>query len=94
MMSVRKKFWNIKMRMLPLVNKDAKILYEYMKELQIPEDQLYLHDDESCPCGSGKTYKECCKGKCDAGPVKSKKPVEVLLVEEMKNGFKQDKREN
>lgn len=90
-MSVRKKFWNIKMRMLPLVNKDAKILYESMKELQIPEDQLYLHDDESCPCGSGKTYKECCKGKCDAGPVKSKKPVEVLLVEEMKNGFKQDK---
>ena len=79
------------MKIFSLLNKDAKILYDTMKELQIPEDQLYLHDDESCPCGSGKAYKDCCKGKSDEGPVNSKKPVEVLLMEEMRNGFKRDK---
>lgn len=79
------------MKIFSLLNKDAKILYDTMKELQIPENQLYLHDDESCPCGSGKSYKDCCKGKSDDGPVNSKKPVEVLLMEEMRKGFKQDK---
>ena len=44
------------MKIFSLLNKDAKILYDTMKELQIPENQLYLHDDESCPCGSGKSY--------------------------------------
>ena len=62
------------MKIFSLLNKDAKILYDTMKELQIPENQLYLHDDESCPCGSGKSYKDCCKGKSDDGPVNSKKP--------------------
>ena len=91
MMNIRRKFWDIKMKIFSLLNKDAKILYDTMKELQIPENQLYLHDDESCPCGSGKSYKDCCKGKSDDGPVNSKKPVEVLLMEEMRKGFKQDK---
>lgn len=53
MMNIRRKFWDIKMKIFSLLNKDAKILYDTMKELQIPENQLYLHDDESCPCGSG-----------------------------------------
>ena len=79
------------MKILSLLSRDAKILYDTMKELRISEDQLYLHDDENCPCGSGKAYKDCCKGKSDDGPVNSKKPVEVLLMEEMRNGFKQDK---
>lgn len=53
MMNIRRKFWDIKMKIFSLLNKDAKILYDTMKELQIPENQLYLHDDESCPRGSG-----------------------------------------
>ena len=69
-----------------------EILDEYMKEFQISEDQLYLHDDEQCPCGSGKTYKDCCKGKNDGEPVNPKKPVEVLVMEGMRKGLKQDKR--
>ena len=48
MMNIRRKFWDIKMKIFSLLNKDAKILYDTMKELQIPENQLYLHDDESC----------------------------------------------
>lgn len=91
MIKLNKKLWNIKMRLVSLINKDARIIYETMKELQIPEDQLHLHDDESCPCGSGKIYKECCKTKNDCGPVNSRKPVEVLLMEEMRKGLNQDK---
>lgn len=79
------------MRLFSLINRDVKILYEYMKEFQISEDQLYLHDDEQCPCGSGKTYKDCCKGKNDGEPVNPKKPVEVLVMEGMRKGLKQDK---
>lgn len=79
------------MKIASMVNKDAKIMYETIKDLQIPEEQMYLHDDESCPCGSGKPYKECCKGKDDSGAVNSRKPLEVLLMEEMRKGFNQDK---
>lgn len=68
MINIQKKFWNTKMKILSLINKDAKILYDTMKNLQISEEQLYLHDDEGCPCGSGKIYRDCCKGKSDDGP--------------------------
>lgn len=30
-----------------------------------------IYDDELCPCGSGKTYLECCKNRKDR-PVKEK----------------------
>ena len=36
-----------------------------------------IFDNENCPCGSGKKFKECCKGKPDQEPAKSKKPPEV-----------------
>ena len=32
-----------------------------------------IYDDELCPCGSGKTYLECCKNRKDRPVKKSKK---------------------
>ena len=57
-----------------------KILMGIAKDNMIPEEQLYIHDEEMCPCGSGKIYADCCKGKCDTQPVPSVKPVEVLCA--------------
>ena len=34
-----------------------------------------IYDDELCPCGSGKTYLECCKNRKDRPVKKSKKPL-------------------
>ena len=36
-----------------------------------------IFNNEDCPCGSGKKFKECCKGKPDQQPIQSKKPPEV-----------------
>ena len=38
-----------------------------------------IFDNENCPCGSGKKFKECCKGKPDQEPAQSKKPPEVQV---------------
>ena len=44
-------------------------------------------DDEECPCGSGKLYEKCCKGR-EGSPILSKKPIEVLVMERMKASIK------
>ena len=36
-----------------------------------------IYDDELCPCGSGKTYLECCKNRKDRPVKKSKKPLNI-----------------
>lgn len=66
-----------------------KILMGIAKDNMIPEEQLYIHDEEMCPCGSGKIYADCCKGKCDTQPVPSVKPVEVLTMEHMRKELRQ-----
>lgn len=44
-------------------------------------------NNEDCPCGSGKKFKECCKGKPDQAPLQSKKPPEVQIMEQMKKSM-------
>lgn len=90
-MGLRRFLWNVKMKVLSMMSKDAKVIYSSIRELEIPKEQLYLHDDEECPCGSGKKYKECCKNKEDQNPIASKKPPEVILMERMRKGLQQDK---
>lgn len=43
---------------MSLFNRDAKIIYNSVKQLELPQDQLFIHDDELCPCGSGKFFFE------------------------------------
>lgn len=68
--------------------KDAKIIYNSMEQLQIPTEQLVIHDDELCPCGSGKLFFECCKDKPDSQPDISRKPTDVLVMERMRKSLK------
>lgn len=76
------------LKFMSLFNKDARIVYNSMKKLSLSADQLYIHDDEPCPCGSGKMFLNCCKNKPDPGPANSPKPSGVLLMERMRNGLK------
>ena len=46
-----------------------------------------IFNNEDCPCGSGKKFKECCKGKPDQQPVISKKPLEVQIMEQMRKAM-------
>lgn len=48
---------------------------------------MKIKDNELCPCGSGKLYKECCKGK-QAKLNPSKKPAEVQIMEKMRVSMK------
>ncbi len=73
---------------MSLLNRDAKIIYNSMKQLELPKDQLFIHDDELCPCGSGKMFSNCCKNKPDSGPTNSPKPTEVLLMERMRKSLR------
>lgn len=43
---------------------------------------------ESCPCGSGETYKNCCNNKKDLPGQESKKPPEVQIMEMMRKSMK------
>lgn len=70
------------------LKEDIKILKEIANDYKLPKDQLYIHDDELCPCGSGKEYVNCCKEKCDAQQNTSQKPVEVLMMENMRGRLK------
>ena len=76
------------LKSMSLFNKDAKIVYNSMKENRLSADQLYIHDEELCPCGSGKLFIDCCKNKSDPGPTNSPKPLEVLLMERMRKSIK------
>lgn len=49
--------------------------------------QFRIMDNESCPCGSEKAYKDCCKGK-QAQIKASKKPLEVQIMEKMRRSMK------
>lgn len=46
-------------------------------------------DNEYCPCGSGKTYKECCKMVALKIPEKTQKPVDVQMMERMRKAMKE-----
>ena len=46
-----------------------------------------IFNNEDCPCGSGKKFKECCKGKPDQQPIQSKKPPEVQIMEQMRKAM-------
>lgn len=46
-----------------------------------------IFDNEACPCGSGKKFKECCKGKTDQQFSPSKKPPEVQIMEQMRKAM-------
>ena len=76
------------LRILSLFNRDAKIVYNSMKRLELPKDQLFIRDDELCPCGSGKIFSICCKNIPDSGPTISPKPTEVILMERMRKSIK------
>lgn len=73
---------------MSLFNRDAKIIYKSIKQLELPKYQLFIHDDELCPCGSGKMFSNCCKNKPDSGPTNSPKPTEVLLMERMRKSLR------
>lgn len=49
--------------------------------------RMKINDKELCPCGSGKIYMECCKGK-QAKPNTSKKPPQVQIMEKMRSSMK------
>lgn len=53
----------------------------------LPWHNFKWRNNEPCPCGSGKVYMDCCKGKSSI-PEKSKKPVEVLIMERMRKAPK------
>lgn len=78
-------------KIMSLFNRDAKIVYNSMKRLKIPKNQLYIHDDELCPCESGKLFSNCCKNKPDFGPINSPKPTEVILMERMRTHLKRER---
>ena len=47
-----------------------------------------IYDDELCPCGSGKTYLGCCKNRKDRPVKKSKKPLNIQIMEQFrKNAY-------
>ncbi|MDO0825860.1 SEC-C domain-containing protein [Desulfosporosinus nitroreducens] len=49
--------------------------------------RLKLKDSEPCPCGSNKSFQECCKVK-EPQIKLSKKPVEVQIMEKMRASMK------
>ena len=60
-----------------------------VKEVRLMNMLSYFHfgDNEACPCGSEKKFKECCKGKVDQQYAQSKKPVEVQVMEQMRKSM-------
>jgi len=51
-------------------------------------NQFRISKWESCPCGSGKIYNECCKNREISSAQVSKKPPEVQLMEMMRKSMK------
>lgn len=47
-----------------------------------------LKDSEQCPCGSNKSFQECCKRREPRIRKPSKKPAEVQIMEKMKSSMK------
>lgn len=43
-----------------------------------------IYDNELCPCGSGKNYIECCKNRKDKPVKKSKKPLNIQIMEQFR----------
>ena len=64
-------------------------MYLTVKEVKRMNPLAYfrIFDNENCPCGSGKKFKECCKGKSDQEPAQSKKPPEVQVMEQMRKSM-------
>lgn len=63
----------------------------YLKGTEVsrmnPLAYFKIFNNEDCPCGSGKKFKECCKGKPDQRPAPSKKPPEVQIMEQMRKAM-------
>lgn len=78
----------LKLKFFSLFSKDARIMYSFVKKTNFPPDQLFIHDEEPCPCGSGKEFSNCCKYKTDPGPLKTSKPPQVSVMEDMRKSLK------
>lgn len=46
-----------------------------------------IKDNEPCPCGSDKLFRDCCKGKTVSSPSPSRKPPEVQIMEKMRSSM-------
>lgn len=46
-----------------------------------------IYPNESCPCGSGKLYQECCENRKDKPHENSKKPLEIQIMEKMRKSL-------
>lgn len=49
-----------------------------------PLKYFKVFNKEPCPCGSGKTYLECCKNRTDRLKKPSKKPLDIQLMEQFR----------
>lgn len=68
------------------------IIKDYIKAIAYLNEVIYMmlmkyykiHDNELCPCGSEKTYLECCKNRKDKPVKKSKKPLNIQIMEQFR----------
>lgn len=77
----------VTMHIMALFSKDLRMVLSRMKRETMNPVELVINDDEDCPCGSGKTYQNCCKERPDTGPVQSRKPVDVLVMEQIRKSM-------
>lgn len=49
---------------------------------------IKISKKESCPCGSGKLFIECCRNKESSAPIETSRPPEVLIAEIMRKSKK------
>lgn len=70
-------------KLFSLFSSESRKWDKQMRQNKIMQKELYIRDDEACPCGSDKQFIDCCKTKSDTLPVKSSKPISVILGEEI-----------
>lgn len=75
-------------KLFSLFSPEARKWEKKMEQNKLNASDLFINDDESCPCGSDRVFKDCCKTKADLGPTKSIKPTSVILGEEIKKARK------
>ncbi|WP_312460146.1 hypothetical protein [Proteiniclasticum sp.] len=68
-------------KLFSLFSSESRKWDKQMRQNKIMQKELYIRDDEACPCGSDKQFIDCCKTKSDTLPVKSSKPISVILGE-------------
>lgn len=52
-----------------------------------PLKYFKIFDRETCPCGSGKNYIDCCKSRGDKKQKPSKKPLDVQILEKLRKSL-------